>query len=78
VTIQPQLLPLPAGRPLVLLVQIDDYIPQELSTTPSTVCFPAMAVPSPLSIQRALLPLKRSIAQLDTANVRNEVSILGG
>lgn len=75
VQIQPQLLPLPAARPLVLLVQLEDYIPQELSTTPSSVCFPPNATPTPQSIQRALAPLYTVIARLQAAKANEGVDL---
>ncbi|KIM28044.1 hypothetical protein M408DRAFT_329697, partial [Serendipita vermifera MAFF 305830] len=67
VSIQPSLLPLPPARPLVVLIQLNDYIPQELSTTPSSICFPPNATPTKQSIQRAIQPLKTAIAQLPRA-----------
>lgn len=65
VHIQPTLLPLPTSTPLVILLQLNDYIPQELSTTPSTVCFPPNATPAKQSIQRALQPLKSTLSKLE-------------
>ncbi|KAG8831604.1 3',5'-cyclic-nucleotide phosphodiesterase [Serendipita sp. 399] len=61
-----------------------DYVPQELSTTPSSICFPPNATPSPKSIQRALLPLHTVLAQLDAMtraskgkeNARKEVALM--
>lgn len=77
VCVQPDIQPIPPERPLVLLVQIDDYIPQELSTTPSTVCFPAMAKPTLMGIQRALVPLKRALNELEEGRARDSVAVLG-
>ncbi|PVG01404.1 HD-domain/PDEase-like protein [Serendipita vermifera] len=74
--IQPHLLPLPTSRPLVILIQLLDYIPPELSTTPSTVCFPPVATPTAKSISRALTPLKAAISQLDTIGARSGVALL--
>lgn len=76
-SIQPSILPLPAGRPLVLLIQIEDHIPQELSTTPSALCFPAMSAPTPQGIQRALVPLRKATRELDEARVRGDLAIVG-
>lgn len=61
----------------MLLVQIDDYIPQELSTTPSSICFPAMAKPTLMSIQRALVSLRRALNELEDAQTRDDVAVLG-
>ncbi|KAG8833616.1 3',5'-cyclic-nucleotide phosphodiesterase [Serendipita sp. 400] len=84
VQIQPQLFPLPTARPLLLLIQLADYVPQELSTTTSSICFPPNVTPSPKSIQRALLPLHTVLAQLDAMtrvskgkeNARKEVALM--
>ena len=76
VSVQPSILPLPTGRPLVLLIQIDDHIPTELSTTPSALCFPAMVAPTPEGVHRALAPLRHATGELDAARARNELAII--
>lgn len=77
VSVQSSILPLPTGRPLVLLIQLDDHIPAELSTTPSALCFPAMVAPTPQGVHRALAPLRQATSDLDSARARNELAIIG-
>lgn len=77
VSVQSNILPLPTGRPLVLLIQLDDHIPTELSTTPSALCFPAMVAPTPQGVHRALAPLRQATKELDAVRARNELAIIG-
>jgi hypothetical protein len=76
VNIQPALNPLPSSRPLIVLIQLNDYIPQELSTTPSTVCFPPNAKPTRQSVQRAIHPLKTTVNALNSLEGGANVALL--
>lgn len=76
VNIQPSLNPLPPSRPLIVLIQLNDYIPQELSTTPSTVCFPPNATPTKQSVQRAIQPLKTTVNTLRSLEDGSSVALL--